>query len=222
MVRDARAGMTLLELMIALMLVGVMMALGASTISDWADYQRAATSARSVADAIAFARAEAIRTGSNHIVAFDIATGLGGIDAQFVVVNDGQLGNTAGVSSNCKIDAGEIVQRVSLERGVRFGTNGTVVAPDDPGTMSEAATGSTFKTAAGAAASWVMFGADGLPRRFTENVSTAPPCADVGPAGESGAAIYVTNDEREYAIVMTPLGSTRVHRYNTRSVEWTK
>lgn len=223
MVRDARAGMTLLELMIALMLVGVMVALGASTISDWATYQRAATSARSVADAFALARAEAIRTGSNHILAFNITSGLSGITSSIVIANDGPLGSTAGVSSNCRIDANEIVQRVSLERGVRFGSSASLVAPDDPGTLAEVATGTTLKNAAGSAASWLMFGADGLPRRFTQNGSTTPPCTAIGPAGQAGAAIYLTNDVRQYAVVMTPLGNARMHRYVTGSPnKWTQ
>ena len=223
MVRDARAGMTLLELMIVLMLVGVMVALGAASISDWSDYQRAATSARAVADAISLARAEAIRTGSNHIVAFDIASGLAGIDTDIVIANDGPLGSTAG-SSNCRIDADEIVYRVPLEKNVRFDSNATVVAPDDPGSLADVATGTTFKTAAGNAASWVMFGADGLPRRFTQNTSTTPPCESgkLGPAGQSGAAIYLTNDLRDYAVVMTPLGLARLHRYVIGSSEWTQ
>jgi Tfp pilus assembly protein FimT len=214
--------MTLLELMVALVLVGVMIGLGASTLSDWADHQRAATSARGVADAISLARSEAIRTGNQHIVAFDISSGLAGLDADIVIVNDGPLGNLSGVSSNCKIDAGEIIQRVTLEPGVRFGSNATAVAPDDPGTASEALTGTTFKNAANSAASWVMFGADGLPRRFTENVSTTPPCAAMGVPAAAGGAIYLTNDKRDYAVVMTPLGGARVHRYITGADEWTQ
>jgi Tfp pilus assembly protein FimT len=216
--------MTLIELMIALVLVGVMLTLGASALSNWADIQRAATSARSVADAFALARAEAIRTGSNHILAFDITSGLDGRTADIVIANDGPLGNTAGVSSNCKIDANEIKYRVPLERGVHFGTtNSTGGAPDDPGTAAEAAAGSTFKNVAGNAASWVMFGADGLPRRFTQNVSTSPPCAAIGPAAESGAAIYLSNDSRDYAVVMTALGAARVHRQlSSGATSWTQ
>ncbi|HEX5065669.1 MAG TPA: prepilin-type N-terminal cleavage/methylation domain-containing protein [Myxococcota bacterium] len=223
MVRNARAGMTLVELMIALVLVGVMLTMGISTLGEWADQQRAATSARSVADAISLARAEAIRTGSNHIVAFDITSGLDGRTDDIVIVNDGPLGSTAGVSSNCRIAASEITYHVALERGVRFGTTqSSGGAPNDPGSAAEAATGTTFKDAAGAAASWVMFGADGMPRRFTQNGSTTPPCTAVGPAAQAAAAIYVSNDSRDYAIVMTPLGTARVHRYRSSGAgSWT-
>ena len=202
--------MTLLELMIALMLVGVMVALGASTISDWAEYQRAATSARSIADAFSLARAEALRTGSNHILAFDIVsnTNLGTLGADIVIANDGPL-----ASSNCQIASSEVIQRVRLERGVDFGATVGLVAPNDPGSTSNAATGTSFQDAGGTAGSWVMFGADGLPRRFTPNTSSTPPCAALGPAGQAAAAIYVSNTAREYAVVMTPLGLARLHRY---------
>jgi Tfp pilus assembly protein FimT len=210
--------MTLLELMIALMLVGLMVALGMSQVSDWAEYQRAATSARSVADAFSLARAEAIRTGSNHILAFDIETALTGIDTDIVIANDGPL-----ASSNCQIASSEIVQRVRLERGVSFGSTASLVAPNDPGTTTNAASGTSFQNAGGAAASWVMFGADGLPRRFTPNVSSTPPCAALGPAGQAAAAIYVMNSHRNYAVVMTPLGLARLHRYIPGSPDkWTQ
>jgi Tfp pilus assembly protein FimT len=215
--------MTLVELMIALVLVGVMLTMGISTLGEWADQQRAATSARSVADAISLARAEAIRTGSNHMVAFNITSGLAGRTDDIVIVNDGPLGTAAG-SSNCRIDANEIKFHVALEQGVHFGTTASSGgAPNDPGSAAEAATGTTFKNATGAAASWVMFGADGLPRRFTpQTVSTMPCTTPLGPAAQAAAAIYVSNDSRDYAVVMTPLGTARVHRYRSAGTgSWT-
>jgi type II secretory pathway pseudopilin PulG len=216
--------MTLIELVVVLAVIGAMLVIGASNLSEWSENQRLATSARSIADAFSLARAEAIRTGDNHIVAFDIETGLAGINSDVVIVDDGPPGNTSGVSSNCRIDDGGIVHRVSLEPGVSFGTdpalaNGTP-APHDSGASGNQATGSSFTTAAGADASWVMFQSDGLPRRFTQNGSTNPcPTANVGAIGQAGGAIYVTNGKRDYAIVMTPLGTVRMHRW--RSGSWT-
>ena len=224
--RDARAGMTLLELVVVLAMIGAMVALAASSLSDWSANQRAATSARAMADAFALARAEAIRTGSNHIVAFNIESGLSGISSDVVIVNDGPTGNTAGVSSNCVIDTGEIVQSISLEQGVRFGSDPALAngaaAPNDSGASGDQLAGSSFTNATTGDASWVMFGSDGLPRRFTENASTTPPCTALGAVGQAGGAIYLTNGRRDYAIVMSPLGSVRLHRWNQGAGAWTQ
>ena len=222
-----RAGMTLIELVVVMAVIGAMVALATSTVSDWSADQRVATSARELADAFSLARSEAIRTGSNHILAFNVESGLGGITSNAVIANDGPTGNTAG-SSNCTIDAGEIVHTIPLEQGVRFGTdpglaNGTA-APSDAGASGDQAVGSSFTTPAGAHSSWVMFGADGLPRQFAQNTATTPPCeaGKLGNVGAAGGAIYLTNGHRDYAIVMSPLGTVRVHRWNSGAGAWTQ
>jgi prepilin-type N-terminal cleavage/methylation domain-containing protein len=214
--------MTLLELMIGLAVLGVMLAIGAATLGRWSDDQRAASSARDVADAFALARAEALRSGSNHIVAFDVETGLAGITSDIVIVNDG-----APAAANCRIDTDEIIHRISLGRGVSFGTdaglaNGTA-APDDAGDSGNQAAGASFTDADSPAgdASWVVFQSDGLPRRFSENATAAPPCSDVGPVGDAGGAIYLTNGSRDYAVVLSPLGAARVHRW-VNNTGWTQ
>jgi len=219
--RDTRVGMTLLELVVVLAMIGALLAFAGSTVSGWSKDQRAATSARSVADAFNLARAEAIRTGSNFIVAFRIEPGLGGVTSDIVIANDGPPG-----TSDCTIAASEIVESASLEQDVRFGTspglsNGTA-APNDSGASGHQSIGSSFTdgTNPAAAASWVMFFADGLPRRFTD--PGAPPCTAIGPVGAGGGAIYVTNGRRDYAVVLSPLGVSRVHRWNTSAGAWTQ
>ncbi|HVN37267.1 MAG TPA: prepilin-type N-terminal cleavage/methylation domain-containing protein [Myxococcota bacterium] len=224
----ARAGMTLIELVVVLAVIGVMVALASSVVSDWSADQRVASSAREMADAFSLTRSQAIQTGNNFILAFRVEAGLAGITSDAVIVNDGPTGNTAG-SSNCTIDAGEIVQTITFEQGVRFGTdpalaNGTA-APNDAGASGDQAAGSSFTTPAGANASWVMFGADGLPRLFAQNAATNPPCDQPGSPGNVGAAggaIYLTNGHRDYAIVMSPLGTVRLHRWNSGAGAWTQ
>ena len=221
--RDGLAGMTLLELMVVLALIGALLAFAGSMVGNWSVDQRAATSARSVADAFSLARAEAIRTGSNHIVAFNIEAGLSGITSDVVIVNDGPP-----TTSNCVIEAGEIVHSVSLEQGVSFGSdpalaNGTA-APSDSGASGNQLAGSSFIDASSpaVAASWVMFTSDGLPHRFSENASTTPPCDDLGPIGDAGGAIYVTNGNRDYAVVLSPLGTVRLHRWQSGAGAWSQ
>jgi len=215
--------MTLLELMVVLALIGALLAFAGSMVGNWSEDQRAATSARSVADAFSLARAEAIRTGSNHMVAFNIEAGLSGISSDIVIVNDGPP-----TTSNCVIEAGEIVHSVSLEQGASFGSdpalaNGTA-APSDSGASGNQLAGSSFIDASSpaVAASWVLFTSDGLPHRFSENPSTTPPCDDLGPIGDAGGAIYVTNGNRDYAVVLSPLGTVRLHRWQSGAGAWSQ
>jgi Tfp pilus assembly protein FimT len=220
--------MTMVELVIVLALIGVMMAFAASTVGNWSKDQRAASSARSIADAFALARGEAIRTGRNHIVAFDVETGLAGISSDIVIVNDGPTCAGSGCS-NCRIDSGEIVHSVTLERDVVFGSDADLAngaaAPNDSGGSGNQLAGSSFQDAHTASlgdASWVMFGSDGLPRRFTQNASTAAPCTELGIVGQAGGAIYVTNGSRDYAVVLSPLGTVRLHRWEKGAGAWTQ
>jgi type II secretory pathway pseudopilin PulG len=214
-------GFTLIELVIILALIGLATAIAASNLSSYSENQRAATSARSVADAFALGRAEAIRTGNQFIVAFDIEDGLDGITSDIVIVNDG-----APDVADCEITAGEIVESIDLLPGVSFGTdpdlaNGTP-APDDVGSSGNQETGSSFVDAGSpvAAASWVMITPDGMPHLFTED-GTAP-CDEVSPVGDAGGAIYVTNGNRDYAVVLSALGTARLHRWTPEQGAWTK
>ena len=66
-------------------------------------------------------------------------------------------------------------------------------------------------------ASYVLFRSDGLPRLFAPGAN----CASVGASGGGGGAIYVTNGSRDYAIVLQPLGTARVHRWDLKAGAWT-
>jgi type II secretory pathway pseudopilin PulG len=213
--------MTLLELVVVLAVIGFVMTMAISTMDDWAADQRAATSARNVSDAFNLARSEALRTGSNVILAFRVETGLSGVTSDVVVANDGPS-----ATANCRIASTEIVHTVSLERGVRFGSDPGVangaLAPDDSGTSGRQLVGSSFKDGAAGNASWVAFGADGMPRRFTENSNAGVPCTAITGVGVGGGAIYVTNGKRDYAAVLTPLGTVRLHRWVAGGGGWTQ
>lgn len=217
--RTGVSGFTLVELVIVLAVVGALLALAAANLLAWSENQRAATSARSVADAISLARAEAMRTGDQVLVAFDIEAGLTGITSDIVIVNDGAPG-----VADCEIDAGEIIAAIPLERGVRFGSDPNLangaIAPDDIGTSGNQSSGSSFVDAGSPAAdaSWVLFGPDGMPRLFKED--GAAPCDDLGAIGAGGGGIYLTNGARDYAVVLSPLGTTRLHRWDGSA--WTQ
>jgi hypothetical protein len=137
-----------------------------------------------------------------------------GATQPIVVVNDGDP-----TAANCTIDAGEVVHEVGSVQGVGWGTTSslanTTQAPNDPGlAVSNVPSGSSFTDASLVAsnnASWVLFQADGVPRLFTPGAGA---CAAVGQAGQGGGAIYLSNGRRDFAVLLGPLGTTRVHLWN--------
>jgi hypothetical protein len=77
--------------------------------------------------------------------------------------------------------------------------------------------GSSFSDATQLAtnpATWVAFAPDGIPRLFTPTA-----CAVLGRAGQATGGIYLTNQRRDHAIVLSPLGGVRIHAWNGSS--WT-
>jgi hypothetical protein len=54
----------------------------------------------------------------------------------------------------------------------------------------------------------VLFRPDGIPVSFTFSGGT---CGQIAGTGSGGGALYITNGERDYAVVLSPLGSARVH-----------
>ena len=59
-----------------------------------------------------------------------------------------------------------------------------------------------------------MFRPDGTTRAFSADCST-------GAIGSGAGAIYLHNDERDVAIVLTALGGTRVHSWDADAGTWT-
>jgi len=217
--RRNQVGITLIELVVVLAVVSALVATAAFGVSTWAQDQRLKTSARAVSNAFTVGRAEAIRTGNSHLVVYGLGT-LANADADIVIVNDDRPD-----IADCSIASSEIVHRVNLEKGVSWGTTaslaGTTVAPDDQGlAVGNTQYGSSFTTAAldpNTPASWVIFQPDGVPLLFSTNGSD---CTQIGLRGEGGGAIYVTNGRRDYVIVLTPLGTSRVLGWNPSSNNW--
>jgi len=210
-------GITLLEIGIVVVVMGLVSAMAVPALDGLFTDQRVKGAARSVADAFMQGRAEAIRTGNTHLVIFQGALSSG---APIAIVNDGTP-----TSANCSVDPGEVVRTISAERDVSWGTstslaNGTP-APDDPGSAAPAvATGSSFTDASripANTATWVLFQPDGLPRLFTPNGTD---CGALGVAGQGGGSIYLTNTRRDYAIVLSHLGTSRVHAWDPMADAW--
>jgi prepilin-type N-terminal cleavage/methylation domain-containing protein len=216
-----RRGFTLIEIMIVVGIVAVIATLTTIQMGEWFTHQRVKAAARSGADAFQLARSEAIRTGSNHIVFFGspgstdpagtLLTGTGGGWVPILILNDGAPG-----TANCKIDGGEETRGIPPVDDVWWGvSHATSAVPDDRGSAHFSppqSVGNTFSDPANNPVSWVLFRPDGIPVAFAYDAGTSS-CGQIGQTGSSGAALYITNGERDYAVVLSALGAVRVHRW---------
>ena len=219
----------MIELAVVIAIIGVMAAISAPSLEQFFANQRAKSAARGVADAFRLAQAEAIRSGNPHIVFFSAApagnppandpngTSLGldpnGRPWPLVVLDD-----RTSALSNCQIDRPAETEEHFLRPvdGVSWGfsLSAGVAAPGDAG-GGNPATGSTFRSRPGGLnTTWVMFRPDGIPVGFDA-------ACTLGGIGSGGGGIYITNGRRDYAVVLSPLGSVKVHFWNAGANQWT-
>jgi prepilin-type N-terminal cleavage/methylation domain-containing protein len=217
--RSERA-FTLIELMIAVAIIGALAVVVLPNFASWMAGQRLKQAARSVADAFHFARAEAIRTNHRYVVYFETITaadpaGTPLQDAQgdyvpLLVLDDGPA-----ATANCEIDPGETtITPIPILDGVLWGASkATSAAPlDDPAAVLS--NGTTFLDPAGNDANWVVFRPDGVPVGFDD-------ACLLGQTGSGGGSVYVTDGRRDYAITLSPLGAVRIHTWEEVSASWT-
>jgi hypothetical protein len=170
------------------------------------------------------ARAEAIRTGTNHAVylqedpADNPLLDRAGTPVAALLIADADADGIP--------DAGEYRASVpfddtgNLQWGSTFAAAALTRAPDDdspgifPATDPDFAC-CTFTDPGLSESRWVVFLPDGMPRAF----STGP--FATGPLGTGRGAVYVSSGTGDYAVVLAPLGAVRVHSWNRGKAEWT-
>ncbi len=218
-------GFSLIEVAIALAIVGVVTALTLPNVSRYLENGRGRAAAKSVADAFNFARAQAIRTGNNHVVFFAVGgagdtagnalTAQDGRAVPILVLNDGRPG---AADQNCEIDAGEEIIVFDAQEGVGWGHNSapaTDEAPDDDAVTAIPAAGSSFFAPNGTTqVTWVQFRPDGVP------VAIDSSC-NAGRTGSGGGTIYLWTENRDFAVTLAPLGGVRVHVWDPGMGAWT-
>jgi prepilin-type N-terminal cleavage/methylation domain-containing protein len=224
-IRRRSGGFTIIELMIALAIVGIVAAMA---LPSWRDYQvnqRLRDVTRAGANMMQTARSQAIATGNNHILylATAVGTDVCGnplVDAQgqpvpMLILDDGP----PGAGTNCCINPGErvltepVFTRPGVMDQVNWGsTFAAAAAPLDSG-GGDYTTGSTFTDLNGLQTRWVMFRPDGVPVGFTAACVT-------GQIGSGAGGVYVTNANRDYSIVVTPLGGTHVSGFERGAGVW--
>ncbi len=223
------AAFTLVEAAVVLAIIGIVMAASAPQVSRYFETGRGRAAAKSVADAFTIARAQAIRTGNNHIVFFSVinagvpagdTAGAPLVDEDgdptpVYVLNDGAPGSA---NQNCRIDAGEPRFMFDAQAGVGWGANAPPAgtpAPDDDAVVAIPVDGSSFRAPDGTPnMTWVQFRPDGIPVAI-DNLCNA------GRLGSGGGTIYLQTANRDYAITLSPLGGVRVHVWDRQAGAWT-
>jgi prepilin-type N-terminal cleavage/methylation domain-containing protein len=222
--RQLRQGaFSIIELMVVIAILSIVIVAAIPVLTNFSTNQRTRAATRSLADSFMVARSEAIRTGNQFVVFFgppgsqdpagsDIADSAG-TPVPLLILDDGLPS-----AANCRIDGGEDIRTVRAVADVSWGvTHATAKAPLDFGS-SAYASGWTFEDPSNNAVNWVMFRPDGMPVTFD---GTSGDCGDVGRQGTGGAGLYITNGERDYAVVLSPLGGVRLHTWNPKGGSWT-
>jgi prepilin-type N-terminal cleavage/methylation domain-containing protein len=221
-------GFTMIEVAVV---VGILGIAAAMAVPSWRATQRNSRlrdASGDIADALQAARARAIGSGHTFVVYFDTGvnsgadicgnalTDLQGNPVPILILDDGPPG---GPDANCCIDAGDPILTTPASANVEWGVDfAAVPVPSDSDPANTFALGSTFRDPNNAPTEWVAFGPDGIPVGFANN---GGPC-ELGTTGTGAGAIYVNNDQRDAAVVISPLGSVKVHGFERGQALWTE
>lgn len=167
------------------------------------------------------ARGEAIRTGDVHLFfVFEDAEGnpltdQNGDPVPVLIVNDGAPGSP---EQNCKVDPGERTIAIGKEQMSKIEMMGDLPTgmqepTSDYGTGDPSTAGSTFVDPAGNDVTYVMFRPEGMPIAFDAN-------CNLGDAGSGAGTFYMKNDDRLFAVSLSPMGTTKVMSFNHVTGDW--
>lgn len=212
------SGFTLIELVIVTAIVAIMVVIGFVGMQSWLRNQRSKDIARQFANVLMVSRAEAIRSRDPVVVFFDSDK-----DGNSLVDGNGAAVASLAIrdlNGNGDIDTGEQFKTIrypvpgSLSWGHAMATDRAV---GDPGGSSGSPPSAslTFDKPDTSSATWVAFLPDGTPRAYVDDS-----LAGTGAVGTGAGAIYVTSGDRDYAIVLTPLGAVQVQVWDDAGGAW--
>jgi prepilin-type N-terminal cleavage/methylation domain-containing protein len=217
----SEAGFTAIEMIVVMAIVGIAAALAVPSWRATQANSRLRDAAGDVADALTAARSRAISSRNPFVVYFDTGVN-GGADVCGNALQDLQ-GNPVPIlilddtNGNCCIDPGEAVITRPAAAGVQWGADfATVPVPDDADPAATYALGSSFHDPANGQTEWVAFRGDGIPVGFA-----AGGACTLGAPGTGAGAVYLNNDRRDMAVVLTPLGAVKVHGFEIGGDAWT-
>jgi len=225
---NRRRGFSLVELMVIIAIVTGLVMVGTPYLRDAARHTRLKAATRDLAGAIHYARAQAIRTRTNHVVMFGTTPAGNPLPAPAIVLTDDD--------GDGQIDPGEEVRMVPTDPGREFqglprtagfgktaGVGVPADAPDPLGLFGGPTSAvASFQDPSGAATNQLVFQPDGIPRTY----DPGPPF-DPGNVGSAAGAVYVTNGNpatgepgRDYAIVVQALGGVRISQWDPVEGAW--
>lgn len=202
-------GFTLVEIAVVLGLIGVMLAITIPNITAYQRRQDARSHAQRVADALASARALAIKEGNPYYVLIQSNGSL-----QIVDDDDGDYQADGGEATSTIGYAAGSDPKVTYYGALARPPAATRVPEDGGGAIPD--TGTTFPDDPVSGLPAIGFTARGFP------VSLPPAIGDPPGAVGSGAGSYYVTDNREvvYAATVLPLGGTRVRVYRPTLGDW--
>ena len=197
-------------------IAGVLSALAVPAMGRWATNQRLTNSTQSVSAILSRARSQAVSSGNIHLAFFgqdadgNPLVDIDGTVVDMLIVDDGRPG---ALLQNCSVDPNEAVVGFSLDRDVMPGLGNALGKVATDGGNGDETTGSSFTDAAGNDATWVMFRPTGAVHAFSDDCTT-------GGIGTGAGAIYLNNGSRDMAVVVSPLGATRLHAWGDGAGVW--
>jgi len=226
--RRAQRGFTVAEVLVVVAIIAVAAAMAIPSWRNMVANNRLRGATSEVASALSMARARAIASGNNVVVYFNTGLNFGddicnnpledvaGNVVPILVFDDGPPGNP---TANCCIDAGDtILETYDAVPGIGWGTAlATGPAPGDADPTANYVNGPTFTDPNNATTEWILFRPDGIPVGFQDN---GGPCAP-GATGSGDGAVYLTNNNRDASVVLTPLGGVRSHLWERSGGVWT-
>ncbi len=220
-VTERRAGYTLVEVAITLAILGVTLMLGIPRLTRATANGELRDTALAIDAALETARGEAIRTGDVQLFFIledangDALTDGRGNPVPIAIVNDGAPGSPR---QNCQIDPGEKMITFDGEKSkmaARLGEPpGLAKKPDgDTGPGNSAGRGSSFADPNGNDSMWVMFRPEGMPVAFDAD-------CNMGALGSGAGTLYLSNEDRAYAVTVSAMGMVNVEKLNEATGDW--
>lgn len=124
--RHSQRGVTMIELMVVVIIVGILAAVGAPSLSSWVQNTKIRTTAEAIQNGLQLARAEAVHRNSRVrfqlTTTLDNACALSTANSNWVVSQDDPTGACASASSDT------VAPRVIQKRPSAEGSGNTVVA----------------------------------------------------------------------------------------------
>jgi len=219
--RARAGGYSLTEVGITLAIISIAVALAVPSLNRANENNTLRDTATAVDGGLTSARGEAIRTGDVHLFfLMQDADGNALVDQNgdvvpALILNDGAPGSA---NQNCHIDDGEEIKTLSRNEAAAMlaeamGAPSGAQAPGDLGDGTTMSAGSSFVDPQGNPATWVMFRPEGMPIAFDKD-------CNLGGAGSGAGAFYMKNESRAYAVMLSPMGTTKVQVYNNATGSW--